>query len=81
MKEFLIQIRKSDKLLHLIGGAYMLLLLNIFLNAEMALFITLTFWTLKEVLWDGLLKKGTPELLDALMSAAGAFSIYFILML
>lgn len=78
MKDLIQKLKKSDKLLHLVGGVYLYLLLRIAINKELAMAITIAFWILKEIVWDGFCKKGTPEFLDAVMSTSGAVSLYIL---
>lgn len=61
----------KDKLAHLIGGTYIFLLSNIFFEKWIAMFVVLTVAILIEAVWDGLMKKGTPELLDVAWTVIG----------
>lgn len=70
MKKLINKIAK-DKLLHLIGGTYIFLLSNIFFEKWIAMFIVLTISILIEAVWDGLMKKGTPEVLDVVWTVIG----------
>lgn len=70
MKKLINKLPK-DKLLHLIGGTYIFLFSNIFFEKWIAMFIVLTAAILIEAVWDGLMKKGTPELLDVVWTVAG----------
>jgi len=47
-------------------------------NIDFALAVTALFWGSKELIWDGLLKKGTPEWLDFFASVVPSSIIYLI---
>jgi len=69
---------KQDKLLHILAGIYIFLIANILLNNYIALSIAMVFGIGKELLWDKRLKKGTPEIADALATILGAMSVFLL---
>ena len=62
-----------DKLMHIVMGAVISALLISFIpELKMyAFLITVVIGGLKEVLWDGYLKKGTPEFWDFVATTLG----------
>lgn len=76
MKSKIANILEKDKLLHLIGGVYGYIFLSLFLEPLLSLILMLIIGCLIEIVWDGFLKKGTPEALDAIITALGALSIF-----
>lgn len=70
MKNIINQIRKDD-LLHILCSVIIMTVLNIILVWWIAALITLVVGILKELIWDMLLKKGTPEWRDLLSDIIG----------
>lgn len=70
MKAIINRIPK-DKLAHLIGGTYIFLFSNIFFEKWIAMFVVLKVAILIEAVYDGLMKKGTPEVLDVVWTVIG----------
>lgn len=61
----------TDGLLHLGVSLILCLIIAIFLPIWAAVLISLAVGVLKELIWDKLLKKGTPEWKDILADALG----------
>lgn len=78
MKNFISYLTARDKLLHLIGGIYLFLILSIVMPHEIACGVAIIIGIAKEIVWDKWLGKGTPEILDTIMTSVGALSIYII---
>ena len=68
MRWFILQ---KDKLKHAIAGVALSILAGLFAYPMFGLLIAASVGALKETIWDWLLKKGTPELLDFVAAAAG----------
>lgn len=62
---------KKDKLLHFIAGTYIFMFFAIFLQLWVALLIVAIIGAAKELYYDKILKKGTPELEDFLFTLGG----------
>ncbi|MBL4703712.1 MAG: hypothetical protein JKY54_04275 [Flavobacteriales bacterium] len=54
----------KDKLLHFFWSSILLVLLFLLFGSFYGCVSLLIIAALKEILWDGLLKKGTPQFLD-----------------
>lgn len=52
---------KKDKLLHFFVGNTILFLLLLFFNTLISISVVVILAVAKEIIYDGLLKKGTPE--------------------
>ena len=61
----------TDGLLHLVVSLILCLTIAIFLPIWAAVLISLAIGVLKELIWDKLLLKGTPEWKDILADAPG----------
>lgn len=63
-KKLLNWIFRHDKLKHFFVGFFLFAGLSVFMENHLALCITAIVAVLKEIVWDGLMKKGTPEVRD-----------------
>ena len=61
----------KDKKLHLLAGLALSILAGLFVYPLIGLATAAVVGALKEIIWDWLLKKGTPELLDFVATVAG----------
>ena len=61
----------KDKWKHLLVGLVLSLLAGLLFCPIVGLATAAVVGTLKEIIWDRLLKKGTPELLDFVATGAG----------
>lgn len=61
----------KDKKLHLLAGLALSLLAGLLLSPLWGLVTASVIGALKELIWDWLLKKGTPELLDFVATVGG----------
>jgi hypothetical protein len=71
----------KDKKLHLLAGLALSLLAGLSLCPIVGLVTAAVVGALKEIIWDWLLKKGTPELLDFVATVAGGVIGYTLLKL
>ena len=62
---------KQDKLKHLLAGIGISLVFGVQFLPLIGLITAAIVGALKEIIWDWLLKKGTPELLDFVATVAG----------
>ena len=62
---------KQDKLKHLLAGIGISLVFGVQFSPLIGLITAAIIGALKEIIWDWLLKKGTPELLDFVATVAG----------
>ena len=62
---------KQDKLKHLLAGIGISLVFGVQFSPLIGLIAAAIVGALKEIIWDWLLKKGTPELLDFVATVAG----------
>ncbi len=60
-----------DKKLHIYAGLALSLVAGLFVSPHWGLIVAATVGALKEIIWDWLLKKGTPELLDFVATVLG----------
>jgi hypothetical protein len=60
-----------DKSLHLLAGLALSLLAGLLFCPRIGLAAAAVIGALKEIVWDWLLKKGTPEPLDFVATVAG----------
>jgi hypothetical protein len=67
---------KQDKLKHLLAGIGISLVFGIQFSPLIGLLIAGIVGALKEIIWDWLLKRGTPEFLDFLATALGGAIAY-----
>ena len=72
---------QKDKQLHLLAGLALSILAGLFAYPMFGLLIAAVVGALKEIVWDWLLKKGTPELLDFAATVAGGVVGYALLRL
>lgn len=62
---------QKDKLDHLIYSMALTLLLALFVHPNAAALIAIFIGALKELVWDGAMKRGTPDPMDALSDGVG----------
>ena len=72
---------KQDKLKHLLAGIGISLVFGVQFSPLIGLITAAIVGALKEIIWDWLLKKGTPELLDFVATVAGGVIGYTLLKL
>ena len=70
-----------DKKLHLLSGLALSLVAGFLICPLIGLATAAVVGALKEIIWDWLLKKGTPELLDFVATVAGGVIGYVLLKL
>lgn len=70
---------QKDKLKHLLAGLALSLLAGLLCTPKWGLVVAGLAGALKEIIWDWLLKKGTPELLDFVATVAGGVIGYVLL--
>lgn len=69
---------QKDKLLHFITGTYIFMISALFFQLWAALLIVAIVGALKEVYYDKILDKGTPELADFLYTLGGGLITFLI---
>ena len=69
----------KDKQKHLFAGLALSLLVGLLCNPFWGLTTAIVVGAAKEITWDWLLKKGTPELLDFVATVAGGAIGYLLL--
>ena len=62
---------KQDKLKHLLAGIGISLVFGVQFSPLIGLITAAIVGALKEIIWDGFLKRGTPEWLDFLATCLG----------
>jgi len=62
---------QKDKLKHAIAGVALSIVAGLFVYPLIGLATAAVVGALKEIIWDWLLKKGTPEFLDFVATMAG----------
>ena len=67
---------KQDKLKHLLAGIGISSVLGVQFSPLIGLIAAAIVGALKEIIWDWLLKKGTPEFMDFLATAFGGAIAY-----
>jgi len=67
---------KQDKLKHLLAGIGISLVFGVLSSPLIGLVAAAMVGALKEIIWDWLLKRGTPEFLDFLATALGGAIAY-----
>jgi hypothetical protein len=67
---------KQDKLKHLLSGIGIGLIFGVLFSPLIGLIAATIVGALKEIIWDWLLKRGTPEFLDFLATAFGGAIAY-----
>ena len=72
---------QKDKQLHLLTGLALSILVGLLFCPLTGLVTAAVVGALKEIVWDWLLKKGTPELLDFVATVAGGVIGYTLLKL
>lgn len=70
----------TDGLLHILACYAIAVTCGIYLNAGLALFLAVFAGVLKEVVWDGWMKKGSFELKDLLCDLIGAVLGFIVLL-
>ena len=69
---------KQDKLKHLLVGIGISLVFGVQFSPLIGLITAAIVGALKEIMWDWLLKKGTPEFLDFLATTLGGAIAYMV---
>ena len=69
----------KDKTLHLLAGLALSLVAGLLFCPLIGLATAAVVGALKEIIWDWLLKKGTPEFLDFVATVAGGAIGYILL--
>ena len=72
---------KQDKLKHLLSGIGIGLIFGVLFSPLIGLIAATIVGALKEIIWDWLLKRGTPEFLDFLATAFGGAIAYMVIKL
>jgi hypothetical protein len=72
---------KQDKLKHLLTGIGIGLIFGVLFSSLIGLIAAAIVGALKEIIWDWLLKKGTPEFMDFLATALGGAIAYTVIKL
>ena len=72
---------KQDKLKHLLAGIGISLVFSVQFSPLIGLITAAIVGALKEIIWDWLLKKGTPEFMDFLATALGGAIAYMVIKL
>ena len=67
---------KQDKFKHLLAGIGISLIFGVQFSPLIGLIAAAIVGALKEIIWDWLLKKGTPEFMDFLATALGGAIAY-----
>ena len=68
-----------DKQKHLLAGLALAIIAGLLFCPRIGLAAAAVIGALKEIVWDWLLKKGTPELLDFVATVAGGVIGYTLL--
>lgn len=63
----------TDKILHFLVSALLVCLFHRWFSMNVAVLATIAIGVLKEVFWDWLMHKGTPEFMDIFSDVVGAF--------
>ena len=69
---------RRDKLKHLLAGIGISLVFGVQFSPLIGLIAAAIVGALKEIIWDWLLKKGTPEFMDFLATALGGAIAYMV---
>lgn len=69
----------KDKLKHLLAGLAIAIMAGLLFCPLTGLIVAAVVGALKEIVWDWLLKRGTPEFLDFVATALGGLVVYLIL--
>jgi hypothetical protein len=69
----------KDKKLHILTGLALSILAGLLICPLIGLATAAVVGALKEIIWDWLLKKGTPEFLDFVATVAGGAIGYLLL--
>ena len=72
---------KQDKLKHLLTGIGIGLIFGVQFSPLIGLIAAAIVGALKEIIWDWLLRKGTPEFMDFLATALGGAIAYMVIKL
>lgn len=79
LRRFYFAATRQDKLMHFTAGFFIYLFLIVLgVPDYLSLGIVAIIALFKEVVYDGLMKKGTTELLDMLITIVPAFILYII---
>ncbi len=70
-----------DKIKHFFAGLAIAIVVGLFVYPMFGLLIAAAVGALKEIIWDWLLKKGTPEWWDFWCTVLGGMAGYVILMI
>ncbi len=68
-----------DKVLHFLAGVSVAFLASLVLPLTYAVGLAVVVGIVKEAVWDWMMDRGTPEALDVLATAAGAFLVWILL--
>lgn len=71
----------KDKKLHILAGIALAIIAGLLFCPIVGLVTAAVVGALKEIIWDWLLKKGTPEFLDFVATVAGGVVGYALLRL
>ena len=71
----------KDKQKHLLAGLALAIIAGLLICPRIGLATAAVIGALKEIVWDWLLKKGTPEFLDFVATVAGGVIGYTLLKL
>lgn len=77
-RRIVLTVFKQDKLKHLLAGIGISLLIGIVFPPVWGLITAAIVGALKEIIWDWLLRKGTPEFLDFLATVLGGAIAYMV---
>jgi len=69
----------KDKQKHFLAGLALSILAGLLFCPLTGLIVAAVVGALKEIVWDWLLKRGTPEFLDFVATALGGLVVYLIL--
>ena len=69
---------KQDILKHLLAGIGISLVFGVQFTPFIGLIAAAIVGALKEIIWDWLLKKGTPEFMDFLATVLGGAIVYMV---
>ncbi len=72
---------KIDKLLHFIAGTYIYMISAAYMQSWIGLLLVAIIGATKEIVWDKLLGKGTPEVADFIWTMIGGLFTFLIFLL
>lgn len=64
---------KTDKLLHILAGYAITLTLGLWIHPAYAFGLGVIAGAIKEIVWDGLMKRGTVDFWDGMATMLGSF--------